>query len=45
MVDNHIDWNMYVTQLEITAKEKPLLREGIYFNECEKKQHPKKDAQ
>jgi hypothetical protein len=43
-VDNNIDWNEYVTQLETYAKQKTLLREGIYLDECKKKQ-PEKNSQ
>jgi hypothetical protein len=43
-VDNNIDWNEYVTQLETAANEKPLLREGIYLDEC-KKQQPEENIQ
>lgn len=38
MVENEIDWEEYINQLETSAKEKPLLREGFYIDECKKQQ-------
>jgi hypothetical protein len=38
MVDNEIDWEEYIKQLETSAKEKPLLREGFYIDECKRQQ-------